>query len=162
MRSPFARMTSARESNAMTLGIVAAFIAAIAYASEIFIASRLVNVHASGLVVASYEVVLGLAMVSAIRFPMLVRFARHREPAVGGFRWAVLAGVSIATALGAFFTAFAHAPLSVIAPVGGTSPLVAYGLVLVLLRGRERITRRALLGAMLVVFGVVLISVYNT
>ena len=162
MRSPFARMAIALELNAMTLGIVAAFTASIAYATEIFIVSRLVNVHASGLVIASYEVVLGIALVSTIRFPMLVRFARNREPAVGGFRWALLAGASMAVALGAFFTALGHAPLSVIAPVGGVAPLAAYGMVLVLLRGRERITRRALLGVTLVAIGVALIGVYNT
>ena len=146
----------------MGLGVVAAIGASMAYATELYIVSRLVNVHAPGLVIASYEVMFGLLLFGAIRLRMLAGYATGGTAAARDFRWAVLAGVSLAVALSAFFTALGHAPLSVVAPVGGIAPLVAYGLVLVLLRGVERVTRRTLAGAGLVVAGVALIGVYNT
>ena len=146
----------------MRLGILATIVASMAYATELYIVSRLVNVHAPGLVIASYEVLFGLVLFSAIRLRMLAGYATGRKATAGGFRWALLAGVSLAVALGAFFSALGHAPLSVVAPVGGIAPLVAYGLVLVLLRGVERVTSRTLAGAGLVVAGVALIGVYNT
>jgi drug/metabolite transporter (DMT)-like permease len=146
----------------MRLGILATIGASMAYATEIYIVSRLVNVHAPGLVIASYEVLFGLVLFGAIRLRVLASYATERKVTIDGFRWALLAGVSLTVAIGAFFTALEHAPLSVVAPVGGIAPLIAYGLVLVLLRGVERVTRRTLAGAGLVVAGVALIGVYNT
>ncbi len=158
MRAPLALRWGPITVGAMTIGIMAAVCVAASFGAASYVASRLVNDFAPPLVVIAYEAVFGLVYVSLLRFRAL---AGVRQVTPAGLWWALLAGVAVVVGVGSFYTALSRAPLSVAAPVVGATPLAAYAFVLIGLRGSERITRRALLGAAMVVVGVTLIGVFN-
>ena len=99
--------------------------------------------------------VAGLGLVLATNVREMSKRQRMSRVTLG---WTVLAGAGFAIAFGSFYTALATIDFSVGAPVLGSVPLVSYAVALVILRGEERITRRALGGAVLVVAGVGIIG----
>ena len=80
-------------------------------------------------------------------------------PARPALAWALAAGALFAAAFGSFYTGLSRIDYSAGAPILGAVPLVSYVVLLFVLRGHERITRRALAGAFLVVAGVGIIGV---
>ena len=150
----------------MLLGIALSFTAAFCYASAGYIASELVGVYAAGTTIAFFEALFGFLFVFSLRLGAL-RQARiagsqsWQRPPMSATGWLVLASVATAIGVGSFYTALSLTTLSIAAPVSGTAPLVTYALVLVLLRGEERLTMRAVFGAALVVAGVVIIGMNN-
>ena len=143
-----------RFSTART-GLGLAGIAAMALASSGFIASQLVGDDTPGVVVGFYEGLFGVAFVVALNVAL---HGRQRATRVG-LLWVVGAGLSFAVALAALYTALERISLSVAAPITGAEPLTTFLFVLLLLRGQEHITRRALAGAVLVVIGVAVVGV---
>ena len=143
----------------VTVGILLTVVASVSFSVAGFTASQIVGDLAPGLIVAFYEAVLGVAIVSALNVSSLRGVRRLPRVAVP---WILLSGAGLAMGVGSFYTALLHAPLSVAAPIVGMVPLVSYTFVLLVLRGEERITRRALVGAAMVVGGVVVIGVNNT
>ncbi len=148
-------MTSAERSkpgaSRATSGILLTLIAAMSFASAGFIASRLVDDATPGVTVGFFEAGFGLSFVIAVNGPLLRRTRRINR---GAMLWIAGAGASFALAISAFYTALERIPFSVGAPITGAVPLVSYAFVFVLLRGQERITPRALVGAAMVVAGV--------
>jgi drug/metabolite transporter (DMT)-like permease len=136
-------------------GIALAAIAALSFATTGFIASQLAGDTAPGPVLAFYEALFGLCFVVGVYGRTVRGVSRASVP------WLIATGLALATGFGGFYTALAHVDLSVVAPIAGAVPLVSYAAVLVLLRGAERLTPRAVAGAALVVGGVVLISIVN-
>ncbi len=153
--SPLSRLAP----SALTLGILGGVTACLSYGSAGFVASRLVGEVAPALVIASYEVVFALLYIGTLRYREVLRI-RTTSPAA--IPWILLTAVGLSSGVGFFYTALGRAPLSVAAPIVGIVPLVSYAFVLLLLRGEERITRRVLVGAMLVVGGVVLVGLDNS
>lgn len=151
------RTTGRGALSPVTVGILFAIGASLSFSGAGFVASQLVDV-APGTVIALYEAIFGLLFVVGLHMRDLR--AASRSPR-SGLYWAALAGVGIAGGTASFYTALGHIPFSVAAPIIGTVPLVSYALVLVLLRGHERITRRAALGACMVIAGVVAIRLVN-
>ncbi len=146
--------------NQARAGILLALLAAASMAATGFVANELVDDGAPGLVVGSYETLFGLACVVSIN--LLLRRRATRPPLarwVFPTRWVLLASVAYAAALGSFYTALSSVDYSLAAPILGATPLVSYAAALVILPGRERITRRALAGASLIAAGVGLIGV---
>jgi uncharacterized membrane protein len=140
------------------VGILFAFGASASYASEGFVASQVIRHYAPGLVLAAHSSTFGMGYLLAL----WGRQFRHRQKINrAGLFWVVLAGLGLAAGTSSLYSALGEAPLSVVAPIVGAVPLVSYVFVLLLLRGQERITPRVLLGASLVVAGVVMISIYN-
>lgn len=146
---------SPRVSVAMS-GVLLAALAGCSFASAGYVASQLVGGGASGVVVAFYESLFGLALLFAVNMRALSRGAR---PPRNGVLWGLAAGVAYAFAIGAFYTSLERIPFSVAAPITGSVPLASYAFVLLLLRGTERVTPRAALGAALVVAGVAMVGV---
>ena len=140
----------------VTAGILLAGLAACSFASAGYVASQLVSGGVSGMTVAFYESLFGLALLFAVNMRALSRGA---QPPQNGILWGLAAGVAYAFAIGAFYTSLERIPFSVAAPITGAVPLASYAFVLLLLRGTERITRRAALGAALVVAGVAMVGV---
>ena len=139
----------------VTTGILLATMAGLAFASTGFIANHLVDGGTPGVIVGFYEAVFGLVLVLAVNARGLHGRPRITRSAV---LWITLAAAGFAVAFGSFYTGLSHIDYSVGAPILGTVPLVSYVVVLFVLRGEERITPRALLGAALVVAGVALIG----
>ncbi len=148
-------MTSADRSmpvaTRVTSGILLTLTAAMSFASAGFIASRLVDDATPGVAVAFFEASFGMGFVIAVNGALLRRTRRIDRGAVF---WIAGAGASFAVAISAFYTSLERIPFSVGAPITGAVPLVSYAFVFVLLRGQERITPRALIGAAMVVAGV--------
>ena len=125
-------------------------VAAVSLGSAVYIASQIINQDTPGIAVGFYEIVFGLIFILILYGRSLAQRAQAFRPALP---WLVLAGGTNALGIGGFYTALAHSPLSVAAPISGMAPLFTYAFVLLLLRGQERITRRVLFGATLVVSG---------
>jgi drug/metabolite transporter (DMT)-like permease len=140
------------------LGILFAFGASASYASEGFVASQVIRHYSPGLVLAAHSSTFGMGYLLALWGR---EFRKHEAISRVGLFWIALAGLGLAMGTSSLYSALGEAPLSVVAPIVGAVPLVSYVFVLLLLRGQERITPRVLLGASLVVAGVVLISIYN-
>jgi drug/metabolite transporter (DMT)-like permease len=79
----------------------------------------------------------------------------------GALPWIALAGLTLGGGAAFYYTALNYVDFSVAAPVVGAVPLVSYGFILLLLRGHERITLRVLIGAVMVVSGVIVIRIVN-
>ena len=143
----------------VTVGVLLCIVAAVSLAGAGYIASQVIERDTPGISIAFYEGIFGISFILLIRGRNLVRGG---QPSRSALPWLVLAGGCNALGVGAFYTALSHAPLSVAAPITGVTPLVAYVFVLLLLRGQERITRRVLFGAALVVSGVILVGVSSS
>ena len=142
----------------MKSGIIFTVLSGFSFASSGFFANELVANGHPGVIVGFYESLLGLGLVLAVNARSLGGKPQVTRNAV---LWIVLAAVGFATAFGSFYTALTRIDFSVAAPINGAVPLVSYVVVLFVLRGEEHITRRALLGATLVVVGVGIIGVTN-
>lgn len=126
-----------------------------ALASSGFIASQLVDDATPGVVVGFYEGLFGVAFVVVLNVALR---GRHRVTRAGAL-WVIGGGLSFAVALAALYTALERITLSVAAPITGAEPLTTFLFVLLLLRGQEHITTRALVGAVFVVVGVGIVGV---
>ena len=139
----------------VTSGIVFTVLSGFSFALTGFVANTLVDDGHPGVVIGFYEAAFGLTLVLAVN----ARSLRGRPKATrAAWGWTALAGAAFATAFATFYTALSTLDYSVGSPVLGAIPLVSYIFVLVLLRGQERITPRALVGATLVVVGVGIIG----
>jgi drug/metabolite transporter (DMT)-like permease len=138
----------------VTIGIAFAVLAAGSFAGTGFVANELADEGTPGVVVGFYEALFGMVLVVAVNARRL-RTMRMTRPALA---WALAAGALFAAAFGSFYTGLSRIDYSVGAPILGAVPLVSYVVLLFVLRGHERITRRALAGAFLVVAGVGIIG----
>jgi len=136
-------------------GIVLTVLSGLSFACTGFVANNLADSGNPGLIIGFYEAVFGLGLVLATNVREMKRRQTMSRVTLG---WTVLAAAGFAIAFGTFYTALATIDFSVGAPVLGAIPLVSYAVALVILRGEERITRRALIGAGLVVAGVGIIG----
>ena len=142
----------------VTSGIVLTVLSGFSFAFTGFIANDLVDGGHPGVIVGFYESLFGLVLVLGVNVRQMRGKPRATRPALF---WIALAAAGFATAFGSFYTALSRIDYSVGAPILGAVPLVSYVVVLFVLRGQERITPRALLGATLVVVGVGIIGSTN-
>ena len=151
-------VTSSLHVNRITSGIILAVLAGISFATAGFFANKLVDEGSPGIVVGFYESVFGLIFVIAINTSSLRARPKISRSALN---WIIAAAAGFALAFGTFYTALSTLDFSVGAPILGAVPLASYLTVLFVLRNEERITPRALIGAVLVVTGVAIIGVTN-
>ena len=142
----------------MTSGILLTVLAGLSFATTGFFANKLVDEGAPGVVVGFYESLFGLIFVLAVNARALRARPAIERSSIG---WIIAAAAGFALAFGTFYTALSTLDFSVGAPILGAVPLASYVTVLFVLRGQERITPRALIGATLVVAGVTMIGVAN-
>jgi drug/metabolite transporter (DMT)-like permease len=152
-------MTSQPESThdprRVTSGILFSSIAALAFATNGFIANNLVDGGVPGIVVGFFEGSFGFALVLLVNARNLGGRPRVDRTAM---LWIALASAGFALAFASFYTALSRIDYSVGAPILGTVPLFSYIVILFVLRGEERITPRALAGAAMIVVGVGIIG----
>jgi drug/metabolite transporter (DMT)-like permease len=142
----------------VTSGIVFTVLSGLSFAASGFFANKLVDEGTPGVIVGFYEDLFGLVLVLAINFRLFQ--SRPVMPRTSLY-WTIAAASVFAIAFASFYTALSRIDFSVGAPILGAVPMVSYVVVLFVLRGEERITPRALLGATLVVVGVGIIGVTN-
>ncbi len=134
--------------------------AAFSYGTSQVISRTVVLEMASPLVTSVFSLAFGMFFLYLFLFPTLNRQIRQRKtPQVGrGIILFVGSGVASAVGVTAMYSGLKWAPVVVVSPITAINPLVAIGLTYLFLRGRERVTRRILVGALLVVGGVVMIA----
>ena len=75
-----------------------------------------------------------------------------------GYLWFALSGITSASGVALLYFALSEAPVVVISPVVAISPLVSLTLAHLFLQRLEKITKRTIMGTLLVVLGVVIIT----
>ena len=142
----------------MTSGIILAALSGLSFAFTGLVANQLADQSHPGVVIGFYEGLFGLVFVLAVNVRHFKGRPQVTRPAMA---WIALAAAGFAMAFGSFYTALSRIDYSVGAPILGAVPLVSYVFLLFFLKGKERITPRALTGASLVVVGVGIIGVTN-
>ncbi len=153
-----AEVPALTDDKRITSGIAFTIFAGLSFALSGFLANDLVDGGHPGVIVGFYEGLGGLALVLAVNVRQLRGRPQVTRPAM---LWIALAAAGFATAFASFYTALSRIDFSVGAPILGAVPMVSYVVILFVLRGKEHITPRALLGATLVVVGVGIIGVTN-
>jgi drug/metabolite transporter (DMT)-like permease len=139
-----------------TVGILAAFGAALAYGSGQVVARQVVTNVASPLVTSFFALLFGslvLAVVVRRDVPQDMKAPRRT------FLYVTLAGLASSTAVVLMFTALSLAPVVVVSPVASLTPLFALVFTHLFLQRLERVTLRIVVGTLLVVAGIVLVVV---
>lgn len=141
----------------LMLGYLASLGAAMAYGTSAVLGRKIVGDVAPPLVLTAFSLLFGTLMVGALFFRQVAADLSIPKPK-NAWLYASLAGCAAAWGIGFFFWSLAKAPVVVVAPLVGTSPLFAIALTHVFLQRLETVTWRTILGAVLVVIGVVLIT----
>ena len=141
----------------VALGYVAALGAALSYGAVTLVARKIVDDYSLAIVGTAFSLLFGTIIVGTL-------FHRHvltdsiRVPR-RGWVMVALAGCASAWGVSFLFLALTKAPVVLVAPLAGTSPLLSIALTHIFLQRLERVTWRTVLGAVLVLGGVGLIAV---
>lgn len=125
-----------------------------AYGASLILAKQVVE-DTPPLLGAALGMSFGMLVLGIISAPDLRRDAGVRRRA---WVWAALGGLAAGGGITLMFQAVANAPVVVVAPILAMNPLTAILFSQVFIRGMERLTWRVLIGAVLVVIGVIIIS----
>ena len=143
-------------SGRIWLGYGFAMGAALAYGASQTVGKHVTTEYAPPLVGTAFALLFGLAFVS-------VMFHRHiptdlRGSRWQGYLWFGLSGIASASGVTLLYFALSKAPVVVISPVVAINPLITLTLAHLLLQRLERITKRTIMGTLLVVLGVLIIT----
>ena len=138
------------------LGYAAAIAAAIAYGASQTVGKHVTSEYAPPLVGTAFSLLFGFMYVSLM-------FHRHipgdlRATSRHGFLWFGLSGLASAAGVTLLYFALSSAPVVVVSPVVAISPLITLTLAHFFLQRLERITKRTIMGTLLVVLGVIIIA----
>ena len=138
------------------LGYTAAICAAIAYGASQTVGKHVTTEYAPPLVATAFSFLFGFVYVSLM-------FHRHipgdmRTSSRRGFLWFGLSGIASAGGVTSLYFALSNAPVVVVSPVAAINPLITLTLAHIFLQRLERITKRTIIGTMLVVLGVIIIT----
>ena len=136
------------------IGYVLAGAACIAYGASLILAKQVVE-DTPPLLAATLGMTFGLLVLAVISAPDVRRDVGTRQRA---WVWAALGGLAAGSGITLMFLAISNAPVVVVAPILAMNPLTAILFSQIFLRGMERITWRVLIGALLVVAGVIIIT----
>ena len=152
-------MKQTLESKRLLLGYIASLGASAAYGASAVLGRKVTTDIAPAMVLTAFALVFGTLMVAAL-------FHRHAatdliasKPPGRALFWVSMAGLASAFGVGCFFFGLEQAPVVVVAPLVGTSPLFAIALTHIFLQRLETITMRTVAGALLVVVGVALVTI---
>ena len=151
MRQPAAH---AALSRTQVIGYVLAAAASIAYGASLVLAKQVVE-DTPPLLGAAIGMTFGMVALAVISAPDLRRDRGTRGRA---FVWAGLGGLAAGGGITLMFMGMSRAPVVVVAPIIAMNPLTAILFAQLFIRGMERLTWRLLVGAALVVAGVIIIG----
>ena len=146
-----------RLTTPVALGYLSALVAAIAYGVTQVLSKKLVTDFANPLVTATFTVLFGMlifALFVGKQMPGEVRAAPRRS-----LLFIVLAGITSTAGLALMYAALTQAPVVVVSPIASINPLMAIVLAHLFLQRMERVTPRIVIGAVLVMLGVIAITV---
>ena len=138
------------------LGYAVAMGAAMSYGASQTVGKHITTEYAPPLVGTAFALLFGLLYVSLM-------FHRHipvdlKANPLYGYLWFCLSGITSASGVALLYFALSKAPVVVISPVVAISPLVSLTLAHLFLQRLEKITKRTIMGTLLVVLGVVIIT----
>jgi drug/metabolite transporter (DMT)-like permease len=141
----------------LLMGYLTSFGAAAGYGTGTYFALLVIRDHASPMTATAFTQFFGLlVMVALFARPALadLKVARRRA-------WVVVSMSGLASAWGvaSLYLALGRVPVVVAAPITGINPLVAILMTYLFLKRLERVSRRTVIGALLVVAGVALVAV---
>ena len=136
------------------IGYVLAGAACIAYGASLILAKQVVE-DTPPLLAATLGMTFGLLVLAVISAPDIRRDVGTRQRA---WVWAALGGLAAGSGITLMFLAISNAPVVVVAPILAMNPLTAILFSQIFLRGMERLTWRVLVGALLVVAGVIILT----
>ncbi len=143
-------------SGSVLAGVAFSLGAAVAYGTSQVLTRQLVGGLASPLVGSFLALMFGTIGFALLSVRSLGRRGDHFWRGAAFF---AAAGVFSATGVLLLFIALSRGQVVVISPVVATNPLFTLVMASVLLRGVERITMRVVVGAVLVVAGVIVLTV---
>lgn len=138
-------------------GYLFAAAAAFSYGTSQVVSRTVVREMASPLVTSTFSLIFGVLFLYLFLFPTLNRQIRQRNNRRGIILF-MASGVASGVGVTSMYAGLAWAPVVVVSPVTAIHPLLAIGLSYFFLQHMERVTWRILVGALLVVGGVVTIT----
>ncbi|HJO83268.1 MAG: DMT family transporter [SAR202 cluster bacterium] len=152
-------MTTASAGRRLWLGYAASLGAAACYGSVAVVGRKIVSDFAPPIVATSFSMMFGTAIVLAV----FGRYVNSDMKTAPGRAWlfAGAAGLAAAWGVSNWYLALGEAPVVLVAPLVGTSPLVSILMMHLFLQRLEKVTWRTVFGAMMVVGGVVLVALGN-
>ena len=141
------------------MGYLSAFGAAACYGLVPVLGKLIISDEVPALVVSALSMLIGASILSTI-------FHRHVWNdrmlfGMNGWVFCVFAGVAATWGVTAFYLAITHAPVVQISPLIALHPLVAILFTHIFLQKMEKVTKRVVFGATMVVGGVVVIVIQN-
>ena len=145
--------------NSRFVGYISAFGAAACYGLVPVLGKLIISDEVPALVVSALSMLIGASILSTI-------FHRHVWNdrmlfGINGWVFCVFAGVAATWGVTAFYLAITHAPVVQISPLIALHPLVAILFTHIFLQKMEKVTKRVVFGATMVVGGVVVIVIQN-
>ena len=155
-QSPTHRRLTGRLKQPAVMGVLASVTSIMAYGSAQIVTKALVSGDGDtppqvGSVIAF------VAGATVLFFAALPSLGKDLRAPKRNLLWVAIAGLLASNGVFLSFFALARAPVTVIVPIIGISPLLTLGLAAVFFRQSERITKRIVAGALLVVSGVLLV-----
>jgi drug/metabolite transporter (DMT)-like permease len=148
-------------SQPVFMGYAFACGAALCYGTVTFLVRKVVIDVAPPLVAASFAMLFGtifLSLINVRELPHVRRLMVKRNAVL----LALAAGIFSTSGVVLCYLALSTTPVTVAAPVFALQPLIALVLSHLFLQKLEKVTPRILIGALLVVLGVILIAMSNT
>lgn len=139
------------------LGYGSALAAAACYGTLAVIGKKVVSDITPPLVATSFSMIIGTFILAAI-FQQNIRKDLVVRPALKGWIFVSLAGGAATWGVTFWFLALSQAPAIMVAPIASIHPVLSVLITLVFLRKTERVSKKTLAGALLVTFGVLLIT----
>lgn len=153
-QAPASPSSAPQRDKKLMLGYLAALGAALSYGSSQVLVRHVTTNYAPPLVAASYGIFFGAIYLSFIAGRDLPNALKQPRSVL---LMTLLSGFAAGGGVLSIFLALSRAPVTVVSPVAAVTPLMTLVLSAIFLRGLERITRRLVTGALLVLAGVILV-----
>ncbi len=140
------------------LGYLFALGAAAAYGTSGVLIKAGLNAYGSPFTAITIATVTGLLVMSPLAFGSWRSQGPGWRPGRRALLFILASGLCAVTGFSANTLALSVLPVAVVAPISSAYPLVTVALVLIFLRNSEVITWRTMLGAALIVAGVILVA----
>ncbi|MEC7835520.1 MAG: EamA family transporter [Chloroflexota bacterium] len=137
-------------------GFAFAVCAAFLYALSALVGKKITDDFSSPMVASAFSILFGLVATGSVFFGTVNEEARN----LAGRSWVLIGLSGCASALGVtgWYLALNITPVVVVAPIVAVYPLVTIAIASLFLRGIEKVTRQTVIGAVIVVTGVLLIG----
>ena len=137
-------------------GFIFAVCAAFLYALSALVGKKITDDFSSPMFASAFSILFGLLATGSVFFGTVNREARS----LAGRSWILISLSGCASALGVsgWYLALNITPVVVVAPIVAVYPLVTIAIASLFLRGIEKVTRQTVIGAIIVVIGVLFVG----